>query len=451
MLPRPTCAFSLRWLRRLHDIGSSWSLAEALVHPALLLVLTPILLEALGTAGYSRWVFVYSIVGFGGIASLGMPISTQLFVARANGGGRNKDTANILAQTLGVAVVGGTLLGGALFFSAPTLAMLLFNKMGDPAQIVFALRVGGIVIACQQVEAVLGSALRGVERFDLAAKAEVGTKSLVATGAIICAYSLRDINAVLIVTAVGAFGAAATKGLMVQHIMRSSILQIAFRIPDRAILSFGFWNWVLGISGTVFQQADRLVLSAMFGALALANYAIASQIGALVHVGLSAAFAVMLPRVARLLAVNDQATAANAFSRAWRRGVALNFIAVIAFGLPLLLCGSVLLQLWLGPAAEAALEVYPWVLLAFLLVSVNIAPHFLLLASGQARYVSLANGAAGLLATMSLYPAVLLHGSNGAAVSRAIYGGVLAISYFLIKPPAHTANDTISMAGAAKS
>jgi O-antigen/teichoic acid export membrane protein len=204
-----------------------------------------------------------------------------------------------------------------------------------------------------------------------------------------------------------------------------------WRFLDHAALRFALWTWLQGISGTVFQQADRLLLSAMLGAVALASYSVASQVGALVHAGLSAMFAVILPRLSRQMATDDSTSREQRFSHSWHRFVALNVIAVITLGLLLWFFGTELLYLWLGEAATAeVLRIYPMVLIAFLILSVNIAPHFVLLGAGRARYISLTNGVAALLAIAVLYPAVSLYGVDGAAFSRALYGIVLIVSYF---------------------
>lgn len=413
---------------------SLWSVAETFVYPLLLLILTPVLLKTVGPADYGLWVLAYSIAGFGNLANFGMGLATQRFVARARGekskSASMEQAAAVVAQTLLLAAIGGTVLAVVLLLAARPLAEIFLGKMGVQAHVILSIQVAGVVIACQQIESVLASGLRGLERFDLAAKAEATTKSLGAAAVIATAVWSRDVEAVLIVAATFAVAAVIAKGIVLRRALKRVIPVFSWRFPDRALLRFGLWTWLQGISATVFQQADRLLLSAMLGGVAVANYSVASQVGALVHAGFSATFAVVLPRLSRQMATGDRNSRAQHFSQTWRSFLALNVTAVIAVGLPLWIFGPALLHLWLGETATAdVLRIYPLVLAAFLILSMNIAPHFVLLGSGSARYVSLTNGAAALLAIVALYPAVSIFGVEGAALCRVLYGIVVITSY----------------------
>lgn len=415
-------------LRTLVSGGALWSLAEAFTYPVLLLLLTPFLLHRLDAAGFGLWVFVYSIAGLGGVANLGMGTTTQRFVALARGAasGRGQDAAGsaaVVTQTLMIAAAGGLLVAAALWLLAPYLAEAWFARMQPSELTVLAIRVAALVLWCQQIESVFAAALRGMERFGTAARLEATTK--LAGAAIVVAAVSHSPHAQTAMIAAAASGMLAA--LLKAWAVRRRLGVPIFVRPraDRRLLEFGFWTWTQGIASTLFQQADRLVLSALLGASALAGYAVAGQIGALVHSALSAAFSVILPRLSRQLA--DPASAGASHGREF---LAASAIAVVLGGGFLLAIGRPMLELWLGPeAARHALPLYPWVLAAYLLLSLNVVPHFQLLALGHAKYVSLANLVAALASLAAVYPAVAALGGQGAALSRGLYAAVLSAAY----------------------
>jgi O-antigen/teichoic acid export membrane protein len=415
--------------------ASLWSVAEVFAYPSVLLVLTPVFLGVVGTHGYALWVLAYSLAGFGSVANFGMGMATQKFVAQARGnriGSHSMESAAVIAQSLVLAGIGGLVLGAVLILAAGALARAYFTKMGSEAEVILSIRVAGVVIACQQLESVFGSALRGLERFDLAAKAEAITKGGSGVVLIGAALLLRRVDALLVCTGVVACVTVAVKCLLVSRALQTPIRLASRPLVTAALLRFGFWAWLQGLAGIAFQQADRLLLSALFGAVALTTYSVASQIGGLFHAALSAGFAVFLPALSRRLASRDDAANTALISRAWRRAITLNVAAVFVLGGPLLIFGPTLLVLWLGTAASPELlHIYPAVLLAYLTLSLNVGAHFVLLGAGEARYVAIANAAGALIALGFLYPAVSIAGLPGAAFSRALYGIVLMVAYLI--------------------
>jgi O-antigen/teichoic acid export membrane protein len=340
-------------------------------------------------------------------------------------------TAAVVSQSLTVAVVAGILVGAGLMLSANLLAESVFIKMGDPQQIALAIQVGGFIAACQQVDSVFAATLRGLERFDAAAKAEAIAKAFSLTAIFATAYWSGDSASVLITTAGCSFVAIAPKAVAARRMLGSADNLFRFAIPERPLFRFAALAWLQGIAGVAFQQVDRLLLSTILGAAALATYSIACQVGALVHIGLSAAFAVIFPRLARRMAQPSHAEATQVFTSAWRRAILLNFFAVLLIGSFLWLLGPNLMHIWLGGTISAQVTpVFPPVLCAFLILSFNIAPHFLLLGAGNAGYVSLANSAGAFLAIITLYPLITRFGIEGAAFSRALYGAVLIAAYY---------------------
>ena len=90
-----------------------------------------------------------------------------------------------------------------------------------------------------------------------------------------------------------------------------------------------------------------------------------------------------------------------------------------------------ILGAWLGVSfADQYWKVLIVMGLSFALLSINVAPHYILLGSGQPKFVSVLNvggGIAMLFAMAILGPA---YGLLGVALSRGFYGLVVSMSYW---------------------
>jgi O-antigen/teichoic acid export membrane protein len=401
-----------------------------------LIIVTPILLRTIGTQGYGFWVFTYVIAGFGGICNLGMPIATQRFVAHSIGKSTNSKTAgnvhDVIVNAFVVAMVGGVCIAIPLVFFSGRLASITFQNMEPFASTQLAIEVGAAILLCQIAESIFGSALRGLERFDLSAKAEIAARGLTAVSIFISVLAAPATNVVLLATLLGAFVSIWIKFSALRSATIFGLKRTVTKGPTK-LLRFGIWIWLQGIGSTVFQHADRMVLPALLGTSALATYSVAGQLGAVIHLGLAGLFAVILPNLTRELASSSPSERHALFCTRRSKAIIANVILVSVLGSSFWLLGPSLLQLWLGPTVPYEVtDNYHWILAAYLLLALNIAPHFLLLSLGKAKEMAFITMTAAIIAILILYPAVSTFGLPGAAVSRCLYAAVVLIGYILL-------------------
>lgn len=435
------------WLLGSHCLSrlptnSFWSLAEVLAAPIVLVILTSILLERLGQTSYGLWIFALSFAGVGALGNLGMTSAAQRYVAfyRGQQGKAAEPGVQLHAPRVSAVVVQSMLisLGGTaavaivLAGAAPLLARTIFSDLGTSSETVWLVRLAGLLVIAQQVEAMSSSVLRGLERFRLAAQLEVISKCILGAGLVIVTDMFPTFRAVLLTTILCSATSALAKCLVIKRLLQLTGRREGCAVLDLELLRYGAWAWLHSIAGVLFQQMDRLALAALLGANAVAAYAAASQLGALLHVVLSSAFAISLPRVSRELG----ASAAPApILQYWRRAVLLGTAAAAASGVVLFGAGRFVLELWLGASIAAEVwEVFPWVVLAYALLSVSVLPHFVLLSVGRMRIVSLANLLAAVAGLSVVYPAVSHWGTAGGAASRVVFAALLMICYFALFP-----------------
>jgi O-antigen/teichoic acid export membrane protein len=414
---------------RPHLKNAGWSSAEYVFYPLLMLAATPVLVACLGTERYGLFMLVNSLASIGGAATLGVGAATIKFVSSSMGRRDRGGAALTVQATLALAVAGSVVLGLAMVFAAPALSTGIFARMGASSDVSQAIVFAAFMLAAAQVDGVFACALKGMEKFALAARLEIVLKVAMIAAAMIVAWKTRNLGAVLATTCAIACVSAITKGIATSRLLGVNVLTP--RIPDRQtlrrVLGFGVWSWLSVIGSLLYVHADRLLIGAMLGATALGYYTVCAQLAQQLHALPAAAMSVLFPLISR----KSQNANAEAIARVQTAGIGANVAMALGLGGVFLLYGDDLLRLWMGAEfARGAGDVLFWLVIAYLILALTIAPYYLLLGRNEARYASLTNllgGIAGLAAALVLIPVA---GAVGAAQARIMLGLVSFANYW---------------------
>ena len=417
-----------------HLRNAGWSTAEYLFYPLLMLAATPVLVRSLGTAEFGLLMLVNSVAGVGSAGSLGMGAATIKFVSSAVGRNDRAEAVQVIRSTLGLAVAGTALVAGLVIATAPLLARHVFEKMGAHGEVMAALMFAAFNLLVMQIDGVFASGLRGLERFGTAARLEIGFKVTAVLAAMLVAWLTRDLYAVLIASGSCLAASGLAKGWTLGRVLGQSVLRVdlANRAMVRMVLGFGWWNWLSGIGSLLFVHADRLLIGALIGAKAVGYYAVCTQLAQQVHAVPAAAMAFLFPLISRRLQTDD----GRALGRVRDYGVAVNVAISLTLGVGMIVFGPLLLALWMGEdfAANSS-HILLWLTVAYFVLSLNVAPYYLLLGHDEARYVSVANlagGGMGVAAAVVLLPMV---GVIGAAQARLVLGLTTLANYWRLYRP----------------
>jgi O-antigen/teichoic acid export membrane protein len=420
-------------LRRSHVFrggatNATYSVAEYVTQPLLMLAAAPFLVHRLGLDLYGIWMLVSAIAGTFGIFNLGLGDATVKYVSAYRGRNDLSGAIRILRTTLTITAVVGAVAAALIFLAAPLLAERVFKVEPQYQQIALrAIQLGGLVLFLRAVDWVLVSVLRAFEEYGLAARNSV----LVRVFSMVCAVALVAMGHG-VVAIMAATAATVTLGIILQALsVRKTIPGVSFapsfgRNSWAEIRSFGFYTWLQNVAGVAFSQADRLLIGALLGTAAVAYYSICMQLAQSVHSVLSAAFNLVFPHISARREAGD----ARGSQRVYRFAVAINVFAVVLICLPLMLFGKQILSLWMGSDfAEHSNLLLVVLVVAFGALSMNIVPHYTLLALGKARFiavVNLAGGALTLAGAALLIPSI---GLVGAAVARLLYAPIITLNY----------------------
>ncbi|MBS0614753.1 MAG: oligosaccharide flippase family protein [Proteobacteria bacterium] len=402
------------WIRN-HAGSAGWLALEQGAHPLLQLVLTPVLLRSLGREPFAVWVLGITLIGLSQLVSAGAGFATIKHVSADLGAARPADARQIVRTALTLPLVGGSLAAGLAVLFAPFLARV-FASMGSAAELVPVLTGCGAGMLINEIDAVCASALRGAQRFDLAARAESGCRVLMA-GAIAALAVLGTGVTSLFLTWLALMAVkAVVKAVTVARLFGSPMVLLPsfHREPLRRLLRFGMWQWLQAVGTTVFNTADQLLVGSLLGATALTRYSVCLQIAQYVHLVPSVLLQVIFPR----LSARGAAVGAARGNEILRAATALALGIALLLGAGVALLAAPLLGLWVGPAFAAEnTGLLRLLVAAHVVLGANIGGYYVLLATGRAARTALVLLGAGV-AQMGTMLLVAPFGLMAVAASR---------------------------------
>jgi O-antigen/teichoic acid export membrane protein len=389
----------------------------------------PQLLAVVGPAGYGTYSIAATLVGYFSIADLGLSNATLQRLARARASGDAASFGTVVGTSL-------LLLTGISALLASVLA-LLATPIGNGLAGITATEAQRVIAISATRWCALGAMpalLRPVLDAIVSASEQLTRSYAVTT----LANLTRTVGAVLAVwiwpspiTPVIVLVAASTlQFLLLVPIAVLSAPEVRMRdvratYPEmRALLHVSVPVWLSSGAGILANQVDRFVVSGWFGLETLGRYAVAQDLATRVWVLpyiLSKAF---FPRLARELA-HDTPEQHQGTVRAYG---ATALLASTIPGVPLALCGAVVLAAWTGRSdlGDAA-AVFAWLLAGIVANCASLAAFAVLQIRLHLRGIAFTYVLFLAMHVVGCSTLPRIYGPTGAAISWAIAQIVTAI------------------------
>ncbi len=405
-------------------VAAAWAGAEYLAYPFLMILATPFLIRHLGAGSFGLWMLVASVVGSWGLVNLGSSPMITRYVAMHRDGTELEHAKQIVRFGLGWALIGGGLAGGSLIVAASWLSKGWFHGMGDHKPVTYSLMLAGGLLLLAQVEFTYKAALKGFELFGLAARLELACKSAFVLVLLLLAKMGLGLVGVLGAMLGFAFINCLIYGLALSKVMGRAIWVPQFSVPISEMPAFAGWNWLQILASVIFHQFDRFLIGAVLGAVPLAAYTVCLQVAQQIHALPAALFSFLLPRASRR----------DIVSRQTRQMTLVGLLVSLLIGLPVILLAPRILEWWMGPPFAAEYGTLLMTLAGgYLLLSINIVPHYLNLAAGHARFISMLNLIGGFSTLILCVWLINDSGLWGVAESKFAYGLVLMVAYMRLR------------------
>jgi O-antigen/teichoic acid export membrane protein len=310
------------------------------------IVLTPVIIHAIGRDGYGVWVFIGSITVFLRTLDVGLAPSIVRYSAYYRGRDEPDAISELascaLALYAGISAVIGVA-GVAIALALPSLVSI-HGSLASPARAAAFVTV--LALALELPLGAFSSLLKGQQRFDIA---NLGSLiSLAIYAALIGALLTRHGSIALL--AVIAFAAtlvrAAVPALLVRRELPS--LRIAASLITRArmreLLSFSAFASVGQISGKIIFSADAILIGIVMGSVPVATYGVALRLFTVAAGISSTGTDILYPAYSELEGRGDLRSQRSYVEAALR---AATCVVVLVTG-PLLLLPSWVIGAWLG-------------------------------------------------------------------------------------------------------
>ncbi len=367
----------------------------------------PFYINYLGVEAYGLIGFFVTTQAVLSLLDMGIAPTINREVARCSALGNLKEAGKLL-HTL--AVVYWCIAGAIALFIlalAPLIASYwLKSKQLSPSTISHAVMMMGLVVACRWPIGLYQGALIGAQRVTVSSSINMFMVTIGSLGAVaVLAFISPTIEAFFLWQAcIGLVYAIAIRSAAWRIIGKTK--QNRFDVDElKRIWRFTAGMSAIGLTGLVFTQLDKVILSKMLGLEEFGHYMLATVVASGLSMLVAPVYNVVYPRFSALVATGDMEKLADLY----RSGAQL--LATVHFPLAMLLVvfAEELVLVWTGNPALAS-SVAPIIALlaaGSALNGVMYFPYMLQLACGMTRlslliYVILIIGMAPMLVFLTL-------------------------------------------------
>lgn len=418
-------------LRRVSGAGLA-NVSYLVIQSLLFVVMTPLVLKALGPEVYGLWIIMAAITGFANLASFGMGGGVTKYVSEFSVADDAGDRISaVISFSFLFILLSGILTGLVLFFFSHWIAVKMTHNTGEAFQLARALTIiscgitltfliqipKGVLFALVYHK-VVGAIDVAQSVFILVAALIIGLKG----GDIVAlAVSLITINLTILVILI----------IIALQVTRSFSLHFTLDLGlARQILRYSLFAWLSGIGTLLFTQADRILVGIMLGPAAAGAYAICTGVAARLNSLASSATQVLVPFASSYQAHGKNAEIAKVF---------LNLLRIIGclvavLGIVLIFWSKWILSIWISPEFSLTYNgVFGILILAYALFSMATPGYYIAFGLGRPEVPAILNVGGALL--MLIFIGILSPrwGLFGAGVANLAYTAAILVNFYVAR------------------
>ncbi len=316
------------------------------------LVLTPVIIGAIGKEAYGAWAFIVSTTTLLRLLDFGIAPTVVRFTAY-HLGRSEEDRINAMASA-GMAVY--LLLGAVSVAAGLVIAWIvpdliqLSPELRHPAQVATVIAV--LTLGTQAPLGLFGSILKGSQRFDV-----LNLSALVSIGvyALLVAAVFTSFSSLPVLATIALVAAVIRLGLPIVYVRREiPTLRLGRSLVRRAtvreLLSYSRFAFMTHLAGKVVYSADLILIGAIAGAEQVALYAVASRLFALAASVSQIGTELLLPFQSELEGRADHERQRAVLAT----GIRASMCVAVLLCFPLIVLPHWVIGAWLGGGFEAS-------------------------------------------------------------------------------------------------
>lgn len=409
--------------------NSLWNLSGSAVPMVVALATVPLLIGALGVEGFGIVTMVGSVIGYFGVLDINLSAGSIKYLAEHHAANDRKRFAETFWFGIMFYGVLGLLGAAAIIFGADLLLNRFFEvspEMRDATLMAF--QVAGLGFALAQAQNYLLVVPQALQRYDRSAQSEAFFGTLVNIASVGAAIAGTGVVGVI----VARVGVSALNLLYLIWLIRRFNLGLAPCWPRKdvrnALTSFSAYAYLSKIASTLHQHADKLIVGAVAGPVALTFYTVPVTLAGRI-LGLTYRLSsVIYPRASALAGAGRISELRPAYLGVMRY---VTYINLAALGV-IVLAGDEFLRRWVGEEfVQQGYLILVLMTVALLVDSLTNIPSMVNDALGHPRITgrfALANGISGVA---MVYAGTHLGGIVGAAIGHLLSSMILGLSFLL--------------------
>lgn len=408
--------------------NSLWNMTGSALPALVALATVPLMIKGLGIEGFGVVTLITSVIGYFGIFDVNLSAGSIKYLSEHHARQDQRRFAETFWFGVGFYALLG-LAGGVLLFAfaAPLLDHFFSVSPALHDDATHGLQIAALGFALLQLQNYLMVVPHSLQRYDRSARGEAFFG--IAVNLVSAAVALQGGGITGVLAA--RVAVSATNLLWLSWLIRQLGMPLAPALPSRevciALAQFSGHSWLSRMASMLHQHADKLIIGALAGPVALALYTVPSQLASRI-LGLTYRLSsVIYPRVSALAATGEQRQLHALYLDATRILTYLNF-AVLGM---IAITGELFLTKWVG--AEFVDDGYPVLLLvtAGLLVdSLTVIPSLVNDGLGHPKITGRFAIARGLLGVAMVWAGTTWGGIVGAAAAH-LLSSLLMTALFL--------------------
>jgi O-antigen/teichoic acid export membrane protein len=409
--------------------NSLWNLTGSALPMIVALATVPLLIGALGVEGFGIVTLVGSVIGYFAILDVNLSAGAIKYLAQHHAAGDRTRFAETF--WFGALFYGALGLVGALliFFAAEPLVARFFEVSPAAREAtVLALQIGALGFALNQAQSYLLIVPQALQRYDRSAQSEAFFGIVVNLASVAAAMAGTGIVGVT----AARVAVSAINALYLGWLIRRFDLELGLCWPRKEVrsdlTSFSAYAYLSKLASTMHQHADKLIVGALAGPVALAFYTVPATLAGRI-LGLTFRLSsVIYPRASALAASGRINELRPMYLGATRY---VTYINLMALGI-IVLAGDEFLRRWVGE--EFVQQGYPILVMmtvALLADSLTNIPSMVNDALGHPRITGRFALAKGIVGVGLVYLGTSFAGIVGAATGHLVASVVLGILFLL--------------------
>ena len=351
-------------------------------------IMTPVLVDGLGTTGYGVWALALSLVLYLELLEFGFAKTVIRAVAYAEAlGDRDAVRRSITTSVVVLAAPGAVALVAGLALAAVFPSLFdLGPDLAGPARVVCAMVA--VALAVSIPSDTFGATLMAFQRFDVLNVTLVGVTVAEAIGWFLVLHFGGGLVAVGVVTVVIGLGGQLARFLAARRLVGN--LSLTRRWFDRTLVrplaGISVWFFLRDLAELLVHRVDVVVVGLVVGVPEAGVYAVAQKLSLLADRAIWPATVTFFPESALLAAVDDRERLRATVLTGTR--IALGLAGPICLTLALLADPAI--DAWVGDSFSAAAPVVVYLAAATAVKALTATGLLALQGMGDARFPALA-------------------------------------------------------------